>query len=114
MCARLSRWVPDRIVACAEAAKEVHAAIGYDARRMVVIPNGYDISYFSPDSEARKLIRAEWCIPDCVPLLGMVARFDPQKDHGNLINALAILLDRGVNFKVALVGTGLSTENRDL
>ncbi|MDR5638513.1 MULTISPECIES: glycosyltransferase [unclassified Thermosynechococcus] len=114
LCGRLSRRLPVRIVACAEAAVEVHAALGYDRHRMVVIPNGYDLNRFAPDDEARKRLRDEWQVSDDLPLIGMVARFDPQKDHGNLIAALAELARRGVAFRAVLVGTDVTLQNREL
>jgi glycosyltransferase involved in cell wall biosynthesis len=110
-CARLSRRVPRRIVACAQAAVQVHAALGYDAARMVVIPNGYDLSRFAPDAAARERLRREWGVPDEVPLLGMVARFDPFKDHANLIEALARLRRSGGRFVCLLVGTSMQSDN---
>lgn len=113
LCARLSRRMPARIVACAQAAVRVHAGIGYDAARMTVIPNGYDLSRFAPDASAREQLRREWGVPDDVPLVGMVARFDPQKDHANFIGAIVALVQRGVDFRAVLVGTGMTADNRD-
>ncbi|TSE18223.1 putative glycosyltransferase EpsF [Tepidimonas alkaliphilus] len=114
LCGWLSRRVPQRIVACAQAAVQVHAALGYDRARMVVIPNGYDLARFRPDTEARARLRCEWGVPDDVPLLGMVARFDPQKDHPNLIAALGRLRQAGHGFRVVLVGTGVDAGNAAL
>lgn len=114
LCGRLSRRVPVRIVACAEAAVRVHTGIGYAAERMIVIPNGYDLSRFQPDSSARQRLRREWGVPDGVPVIGMVARFDPYKDHANLIRALARVLVHGLEFRVVLVGNGVAWENREL
>jgi len=114
VCAWLSRWVPNRIVVCAQAAQAVHAALGYDAARMVVIPNGYDLSRFAPDLRLRQGLRAQWSVPDDLALLGMVARRDPQKDHVNLIEALALLRHRGHAFRAVLVGTGVDEHNATL
>jgi len=114
VCAWLSRWVPNRIVVCAQAAQAVHAALGYDAARMVVIPNGYDLSCFVPDLRSRRSLRAQWGVPDDLALLGMVARWDPQKDHVNLIEALALLRRRGHAFRAMLVGTGVDEHNTTL
>ena len=114
MCGWLSRRVPRRIVACAHAAVTVHTGLGYDAKRMVVIANGYDLGRFRPDGEARQRLRAEWGVSDDVPLLGMVARWDPQKDHVNLIDALALLRRRGHAFRAVLVGTGVEEHNATL
>lgn len=111
LCAWLSRWVPALIVCCAQAAQSVHAALGYDVRRMVVIPNGYDLSSFAPDPLARARLREDWAVSNDVPFFGMVARFDPYKDHGNLIAALAHLKARGLDFKVVLIGTGIDENN---
>ena len=111
LCAWLSRWVPERIVACAQVAVSVHAALGYEADRMVVIPNGFELSRFERTRGSRDRLRTEWEIPAGVPLLGMVARFDPYKDHDNLLAALAVLEERGVDFRAVLVGTGVSFDN---
>ncbi len=113
-CACLSRWVPSRIVACAQAAARVHADLGYDEARMVVIPNGYDLKRFRPDPSARARLRAELAVPDAVPLLGMVGRWDPHKDHANLITALGDLSQEGLNFRLALIGTGMTAHNQSL
>ena len=112
--ARLSRLVPRRIAVCAHKAVAVHGALGYDTTRMVVIPNGYNLAQFAPDVSARARLRAEWAVPDTLQLLGMVGRFDPQKDHANLLLALAQLRQQGESFRCVLVGTGLTEANSAL
>ncbi|MGR8952996.1 MAG: glycosyltransferase family 4 protein [Gammaproteobacteria bacterium] len=114
LCAKISRWLPSRIVCCAFKALQVHQQLGYPAEKCVVIQNGYDLSRFRPDETARYRLRNEFGIADDMPLLGMVARFDPQKDHLNLIKALAILKNQRVDFRCVLVGNGLTEANRDL
>ena len=47
-------------------------------------------------------------------LIGCVARWDPLKDHENLVRAVKLLADRGLAFRCVLVGRGMSAENRDL
>ena len=113
-CGLLSLRVPSRIVVCAQNAALVHEELGYSADRMVVIPNGYDLSLFTPDTEARRALRAEWSVPDDVPLIGMVARFDPLKDHANLIAALAFLMRKGLRFYAVCIGTGMTAENAEM
>jgi glycosyltransferase involved in cell wall biosynthesis len=110
----LSRMVPQRIAVCAHKAFEVHGALGYDTARMRVIPNGYDLSAFAPDEGARRLLRLELGIGEQVPLLGMVGRFDPQKDHANLLVALASLREQGRDFVCVLVGTRIEASNSEL
>jgi glycosyltransferase involved in cell wall biosynthesis len=112
--ARLSRWVPAAIVCCAAQARDVHVRLGYAAEKFVIIPNGYDVGRFRPDAAARARLRAEWGVPDGVPLLGMVARFDPQKDHANLLAACARLQASGADFAAVLVGTGCDAGNAAL
>ena len=47
-------------------------------------------------------------------VLGMVARFDVQKDHRNLVRALGLLKRRGVQFTCLLVGVGMDEANAEL
>ena len=111
LCARLSRFVPRRIVACARHAAEVHAAIGYDAGRMAVIGNGYDLSRFQPNNAVRERLRARLGIAPGEPLIGFVARFNPEKDHGNLFAAIAILRSRGRMVRTLLIGPEMDSKN---
>ena len=55
----LSHRVPDRILCCSEAARNIHVAFGYAPEKMVVVPNGFDLAHFKPDPNARLSVRAE-------------------------------------------------------
>ena len=112
--ARLSGIVPRKIICFAEESARVHSDIGYSAKTMVVIPNGYDLDRFKPDPTMRQATREGLGVDNETPLLGFVARFDPQKDHANLIRALGILMRAGQRFHCILVGSGLDASNQTL
>lgn len=87
ICARLSHIVPARIVFDSRAAADVHVAIGYDARKAEIIPNGFDTAAWYPRPDARVKIRRELALPDDALLVGLVARFHPMKDHRTFLEA---------------------------
>ena len=113
-CARFSRRLPERIVCCSRASMETHAAIGYDRERMVVIPNGFDTSLFVPDGDARHSVRKELGLDRDTPLVGLVARFHPQKDHATFFRAAGILHAQMPEVRFVLCGKGVTKENGDL
>ena len=106
--ARLSAWLPARIVYCSEVSHRLHASLGYAEDRMSIIPNGFDIDVFAPDSEARLRLRAELGLPEETPLVGMVARFDPQKDHENFLQAAGILRAEIPEARFVMCGHGVT------
>lgn len=114
LCAVLSRFVPEKIVCCADKALSVHRDVGYAARKLLVIPNGYDLSKFMVDEQSGSQVRASLGISPETFLLGKVGRYDPFKDHDNLLSALYELQVSGIDFKCLLVGRGLTTENSEL
>lgn len=114
LCAILSHWVPRRIACCAERSVTVHQALGYDANRCVVVRNGYDTSVFAPDERQGKALRATLGLSKECRALGLVGRFDPQKDHANLLAALARVRAGGREFKVVLAGPGITPTNEIL
>ncbi|HYR07436.1 MAG TPA: glycosyltransferase [Longimicrobium sp.] len=83
----LSGRLPGRIVYCAQTALRAHEAVGYEPGRGVVIPNGFDVDAFRPDPAAGAAVRAELGIPADAPVVGLVARWDPLKDHETFVAA---------------------------
>ncbi|WP_295625079.1 glycosyltransferase [uncultured Nitrosomonas sp.] len=112
--ARLSHWIPAGIVCCAERARETQQTLGFDIDKLVVIPNGYDLNHFKPDTTTRLRLREEWGVDHDMALLGMVGRFNPLKDHENLLRALTLLKQRNILFRCVLVGHGLDADNVQL
>ncbi|MVW77970.1 glycosyltransferase family 4 protein [Bordetella sp. 02P26C-1] len=94
LCAMLSGQIPAAIVCAARDSAVRHEQYGYRADRMTVIANGYDLSRYQPDAQARQRMRLRWQVSDTTPVIGCVARWDPLKDHGNLLGAMALLVQR--------------------
>jgi glycosyltransferase involved in cell wall biosynthesis len=109
--ARLSHSLPARIVCNAEAGRRSHAAIGYAADKMAVIPNGFDIDAFRPDPQARRQVRQELGLGERTPLVGLCARFHPDKDHHNFFRAAALLHARTPDVHFLLWGKGVDKSN---
>jgi len=110
-CARLSGWVPAKIVCNSEAALRAHTAIGYCPGKCVVIPNGFDLRQFVPSAEARRQVRASWSAKPGEAFVGMVARVDPLKDHPSFIRA-ADQVARSMPFvRFVLVGEGVLADS---
>jgi len=115
LCSQLSKNGPAAIVVCAEAAKASHQNFGYDSSKMTVIPNGVDTKKFRPMRELRKKKRAELGIDDSALLVGLVARYHPQKDHSTFIAMAAVLVKKfDSSLRFVLVGHGCDTQNMDL
>ena len=113
-CAKLSSWLPDRIIVCSHAALKSHQALGYSKDKMFVIPNGFDLDEFRPDPEARKSVRKELKLDENALLVGLVARFDPQKDHRNFIEAAELIRIKIPTVQFMLCGEGIDNENSQL
>jgi glycosyltransferase involved in cell wall biosynthesis len=114
VCGNLSRWLPSRIVSVSELARTIHLKLGYSSEKMLVIPNGFDLDVFKPDSDARQSVRAELGVSEKDTLIGLIARFDPQKDHRNFIEAALLLHKRLPEAHYLLCGDGISIENKEL
>lgn len=105
---------PDAIVVNSPVTQSDHERLGYRPRRWIMIPNGFDVSRFRPDPDARASIRQELRLSDSTPLIGLIARFDPMKDHATFLDAAKLAVDRHVRAHFVLAGQGTSPENSDL
>jgi glycosyltransferase involved in cell wall biosynthesis len=114
-CAIISGSVPQKIISCSNDGVKIHSELGYQSQKMVVVPNGYDISEFSPQPDLRNALRQQLQIPEDTTLIGTIARWNPQKDHPNLIAALGQLQTRSqLPWHCLLVGSFLDQDNQEL
>lgn len=112
--ALLSSRIPRGIICCGEAPRRVHIQAGYDAKKITVIPNGFDLVNFRPDPTARISVRRELGIPIEAPIIGLVARFHPKKDHQTFVEATGLLHQTRPDAHFVLCGDGISSENQEL
>lgn len=112
VCAKLSKLIPKRIVCCSHASRDVHRQLlGYDAVKMVVIPNGFDTESFYPDKTARGDVRRELMIPAESLIVGMVARYHPQKDHPTFFRMAQHVSEQMSQVHFVLCGDGIDADN---
>ncbi|HMH50511.1 MAG TPA: glycosyltransferase [Candidatus Acidoferrum sp.] len=113
-CVALSSKVPRKIICNSEAGRQLHASLGYPAPRMTVIPTGFDVSTFRPDPGSRLALRRELALAPGTPLVGLVARFDPYKDHQTFVDAARRIAAARADVHFVLCGDGVTGENREL
>jgi glycosyltransferase involved in cell wall biosynthesis len=91
-----------------------HEAAGYCSGRGLVLPNGFDVQKLGPDPAARAAVRREFGIPETAAVIGLIARYDPVKDHATFLEAFARLstLVPGVHALVVGPGVDRSVELR--
>jgi glycosyltransferase involved in cell wall biosynthesis len=114
VCARLSGYVPARIVSCSERLVGFHADVGYRRDRMCVIPNGFDFGTLRRDPGAAASVRSELGVPSSSRLVGLVGRYDPQKDHATFVAAAGRLLSERDDVHFILCGLDVDDRNADL
>lgn len=88
----------DIVVATSARIKEELVALGGDAARIIVKPNGIDVARFPYVPAAARLAH------DGPPELVAVQRIEPKKGLIHLVEAMALLRDRGVEARLNVVG----------
>jgi glycosyltransferase involved in cell wall biosynthesis len=76
--------------------------------------NGVDLEQFRPDPIARLSVREELGIPADALLIGMAARFHPQKDHRNFVRAAERLHKQMPEIHFLLCGLDITWQNPQL
>jgi glycosyltransferase involved in cell wall biosynthesis len=113
-CALMSHIVPQLIFLNSEAASEIHASLGYSRGKMFVLPNGFDLTRFKPDKDARRRVRESLGYTDNTPLVGMLGRFDPLKNHFGIITAMSVLHGCIPGAHLIMAGNGVDRGNSEL
>lgn len=106
----LSGYIPNKIIFCSQVAYNDHLNLGYKCKNHKIINNGYDLSRYRIDADnIKNFDREKYDI-----VIGMVARFDYQKDHLNCLRAIGHAKSFGLKPLLILVGNKCSTDNHEL
>lgn len=111
---RLASPLADAIIANSEAALRRALELGMPAAALRVVPNGIDCEAFRFDAEGRARLREAWGVPAEAPLVGLVARMDPIKNHGNFLRAAARVAARRPDARFVCVGGGAARYRDEL
>lgn len=103
--AKLSRMA-DAIIANSALAAQQLPHLGYWPDRIVTIANGIDCARFHYQSVKRDEWRHRLGIDPAIPLVGIVARLDPMKDHSTFLAAAAMLVHRLPETQFVCIGDG--------
>lgn len=114
ICAILSRWLPDKIITCSKNAILSHKKAGYSIEKFKVIPLGYDFEVLDLVPNARSEFINEHNISESSFIFGTLARWDPQKDHRNLLAAFSLVSKENSNVYCVLYGSKINSENLHL
>ena len=95
------------------AARDVIAS-GYPSDRVIVIPNGIDVSRFRADPAAAAQLRATWGAASGSPVVGMAARLDLMKGYDTFVRAAEILRSRRPDVTFVCVGEGKEPDRTDV
>lgn len=114
LCALLSKWIPASIISCSARAKDIHINFGYLASKMLVIPNGFELNKFRPDLSSYLEVRHELGLPHYIKLIGLIARYDPQKNHEGFLDAAYLVCNTLPDVNVLMVGKDVTAHNTKL
>lgn len=97
----------DKVIAVSDEVRDYQIQhTGIDSEKICVIENGVDIRRFSNQTEAGLAFRKEFQIDVDTPLIGIIGRLKPQKDHDNFLNAAAQIKGKIPEARFLIVGDG--------
>ncbi len=103
---RLVARLVTRVIAVSRGAADflIHGK-GYPERKVLVIPNGRDLTRFTPGAH-RDAVRAELALGQDTPVVGVVGRLETQKGHVYLLDAWTEVIRARPDARLLVVGEG--------
>ena len=105
---------PARIMFVSKLSQQQHVELGYRAEKCVTIPNGFNVDDFRPNLAAREQMRNELGLGMDAIAIGSFARYNPMKDHPNLLRAAAELHQHHPDVHFILAGEDVDRQNQTL
>jgi glycosyltransferase involved in cell wall biosynthesis len=101
-----ARWADRLIAVSEEVRKYAITRTRVQPEKVVTIPNGVSLERFSGQEAAGRALRGALSLPVDAPLIGIVGRLMPQKDHSTFLRAAAEMLRAEPRARFLVVGDG--------
>lgn len=96
-----------RIIAVSDEVRAFHIQYAHtDANKIIVIANGVDILRFANTELDPLRVRKELGIERSAPLLGVIGRLEPQKDHETFLKAALLVTSEIPMARFLIIGEG--------
>lgn len=112
--AKLSYIIPKLIIVVSKSSQKNCQNLGYHKKKIMLVTSGFDLSFFKISKHQKLYFKKKIKIKKHTPLIGIVARYHPIKDHTNLLNALSIIRSKNKKFCCVLVGSDMNRKNKIL
>ena len=117
-CVKILAWfsklIPDLIISNSKSAIASHESFGYFNEKIIFVPNGVSTDEFKPNLKSRKAFRLANAVKSETFLVGMVARFDSQKDHECFLKAASLIVYDRQDVQFYLCGHRINENNAAL
>ncbi|HEY6564347.1 MAG TPA: glycosyltransferase, partial [Pirellulaceae bacterium] len=78
----------------------------FPAEKVIVIPNGVDVTRFQARSHDRARTRSRLGLPDAAPVAILVAALRPEKNHARFLRVASLIRKRVPHARFVVVGEG--------
>lgn len=112
--AKLSYIIPKLIIVVSKDSQKNCQNLKYNKKKLHLVSSGFDLSLFKISKYQKLFFKKKIKIKKQTPLIGLVARYHPIKDHENLFNALSIVKSKNKKFCCVLVGPNTNRKNKVL
>jgi glycosyltransferase involved in cell wall biosynthesis len=106
----ISYLIPSKIIYCSSKSRKVHEKKFYDLRKSILMPNGYDDTFY-PSKKLRFKFRKKNKIFKSNFVIGLAARFHAEKNFNNLIKAFKLFSKNQTNGILFLKGKNVNLKN---
>jgi glycosyltransferase involved in cell wall biosynthesis len=110
---RIGAYFSDSIITLSESLRKALTDTYNITRksRIKVLPLGFDLDIFAQTKRKQGIFRAEWGIAEDAPLIGIVGRLLPVKNHVLFLKAAAKIQEELPTVRFAIVGDGEERAN---
>ena len=112
----VSWFIPDKIICVSHSAIKMHANIGYNKKKIIYIPNGYDLNVISKllKSKTKSRTKELLKIKKNFKIITSIGRLNPQKDHRTFLKTANEVLKIKNNVFFICVGKDIPKLKKEL